>query len=219
MKNINTTLKEDNFEYENNYLVLTGNDDVKSFLEYLTNQLDDIDGLNIMEAIFAAQMENSPYYQDILGLCYFVGYGCKENHSIALSWWEKAAKQDDDCAMYFLGRCFLYGDGAEKDCMKAKSWLECAAKKGHNGAQVMLGNMYCDGLGIANNHSEAVSWYKKAAKSGNPEAMFRLYACYAIGQGVRRNMNRATDYLYKSAIQGYQDAINEIKRLKELVEG
>lgn len=219
MKRNNTTLKESAFKYENNYLVLAGADDAISYLKYLTSEVEGSGYSNIMDAIFAAQMEENPYFQNILGLCYFVGFGCKEDHSEALCWWGKAAEQDDDCAMYFLGRSHLYGDGTEKDYIQAKSWLECAAKKGHNGAQVMLGNMYFDGLGIATKYYDAVFWYKKAAKSGNPEAMFRLYACYTNGQGVRRNLKRATDYLFKSAVQGYQDAINEIKHLKELIEG
>ena len=148
MKNINTTLKQVDFLYENKHLKLAGNDDAISNLKYITSHVENAGYSNIMEAIFAAQMEDNPYFQSILGLCCFAGFGCcKEAHDEALWWREKAAEQDDDCAMCFLERCFLYGDGTEKDYMKAKVWLESSAKKGHTVAQVMLGNMFFDGVG------------------------------------------------------------------------
>ena len=53
--------------------------------------------------------------QHIVGLCYFDGFGVKENNAEAFEWFKKAAEQGIAGAQLSLGMLFCVGQGTEKN--------------------------------------------------------------------------------------------------------
>jgi uncharacterized protein len=80
-----------------------------------------------------------------LGVSYLQGQGVAKNAATAVSWFRKAADQDNAEAMCFLGLCYTEACGIAQDDVSAAEWFGKAADKGCADAQCSLGVCYAYG--------------------------------------------------------------------------
>jgi TPR repeat protein len=91
-----------------------------------------------------------------LGRCYAYGNGIAEDRPQAAYWFNKAIecwldraeKQNDADAQYFLGECYANGDGVEKDMENAVKWYRKAGMQRQCDAMKRLGFCYYFGDGV-----------------------------------------------------------------------
>lgn len=117
----------------------------------------------------------------------------KENYTDAITWYQKAAKQESANAQYCLGLCYANGWGVTLNHETAVEWYRKAAGQNHADAQYCLGLCYANGWGVEQNDKTAVEWYQKSAELGNAEAQTRLGYCYEIVRGVPQDYSVASE--------------------------
>ena len=81
---------------------------------------------------------------------------------------------------------------------------------------MMLGYCYCKGIGINIDKQKAVELYQKAANLGDEVAQYNLALMYKNGVGIEKDVDKAIYWYEHSAKQGYQNAQNQLKKLKKL---
>lgn len=80
-----------------------------------------------------------------LGLCYFYGWGVKQNYTEAFKWFREAAVRGEIDALQAIGKCYMDGKGVRQSYSKAKEYFGLACDKGDD--------LSCD-------------WYAKLNKKG-----------------------------------------------------
>ena len=140
--------------------------------------------------------------QRMLGDCYYVGEGIREDKQEAVKWFRLAAEQGDAEAQRMLGACYYVGEGIREDKREAVKWYRLAAEQGDAAAQWMLGDCYYVGEGIREDKREAVKWFRLAADQGNAEAQGWLGYCYFWGEGIREDKQEAVKWYRLAAEQG-----------------
>src|SRR2546421_93529 len=95
-----------------------------------------------------------------------------ENVENAFYWYQKAAGNGNDVAMYNLAICYENGEGTEKNLEKAFYWYQKAAENGNDVAMNNLAICYKNGEGTEKNLEKAFYWYQKADENGNDIAMY-----------------------------------------------
>jgi uncharacterized protein len=107
-------------------------------------------------------------------LLYYHGHGVRESDSLALQWFERAARQGLAEAQFHLGNMYAYGladpgPGADANRLAAQ-WIFEAARQGHSQAQYSLGIMFLTGTGVVQDEAEAKRWIGRAAAQGHADA-------------------------------------------------
>jgi uncharacterized protein len=69
---------------------------------------------------------------------YAYGRGVPKNEATALSWYRKAAAQNDPAAEYFIGMMYENGSGVAKDLKTAIEWYKKSAEHGYQDATSKL---------------------------------------------------------------------------------
>merc|ERR1719443_1586049 len=120
---------------------------------------------------------------------------------------EKAAKQEDWDAMYWLAMWYSQGDvGTPPDAERSLYWMRRAADMGHPDAQYGLGSAFLVGDGVETNSELAAEWFGRAARNGNACAQCNLGALYAQGLGgLAQDLSEALRWYRASAEQGNAD--------------
>jgi len=77
-----------------------------------------------------------------LGVAFANGRVVKRDHTEAVRWYRKAAKQGDVGGQCNPGVAFANGRGVKQDHAEAVHWFRKAAEQGQAGAHYYLGNMY-----------------------------------------------------------------------------
>ena len=144
--------------------------------------------------------------QRMLGVCYYVGEGIREDKQEAVKWYRLAADQGDAEAQWRLGYCYYVGKGIREDKREAVKWYRLAAGQGNAEAQRRLGDFYFWGEGIREDKQEAVKWYRLAAEQGDAEVQRWLGDCYFFGHGVGKNKREAVNWYFLSAEKGNAEA-------------
>ena len=86
------------------------------------------------------------------------------NCSMALEYFEKAAKSGNMAAMFEIGKLYIDGKCYEVDINKVVYWYKAAAEKGYTPAQIALASVYYnDKLGNKDN-AQAAKWAEEALK-------------------------------------------------------
>ena len=140
--------------------------------------------------------------QRMLGDCYYVGEGIREDKQEAVKWFRLAAEQGDAEAQRMLGACYYVGEGIREDKREAVKWYRLAAEQKNSAAQKELGNCYYVGEGIREDKQEAVKWFRLAADQGDAEAQRWLGDCYYVGEGIREDKQEAVKWFRLAAEQG-----------------
>lgn len=95
-------------------------------------------------------------------------YSIHGNQQKTYEWYEKAANNGNDIAMFRIAYMYYTGEeGKEKDFSKALDWFLKAAQNGHCYAMEHIGNMYENGEGVELSQQKAIEWYKKAYQHGS----------------------------------------------------
>ena len=139
--------------------------------------------------------------QRMLGDCYYVGEGIREDKQEAVKWFRLAAEQGDAETQWRLGACYYVGEGIREDKQEAVKWFRLAAEQGDAAAQRMLGACYYVGEGIREDKREAVKWFRLAADQGDAEAQRGLGDCYYVGEGIREDKREAVKWFRLAAEQ------------------
>ena len=113
-------------------------------------------------------------------MCYENGHGVEMDISKALSWFNKAANQGNDFALFNLGFLYEKGIGVEKNEKKAFSLFKQSAEKGYPQAQRKLAHCYYFGTGTAKDIDTAIYWMNKAKENGDKIAGELLESLYVI---------------------------------------
>ncbi len=122
--------------------------------------------------------------QVLLGDLYFQGIGLPANYSLAWTWYNRAASNEDPVGQYKLGKMYWDGIGVPRDDTKAVEWYEAAAAGGHVQAQIDLGYIYRDGRrDILARPSKALEYFRMAGDQGNDEALIAIEEMFASGLG------------------------------------
>jgi TPR repeat protein len=66
------------------------------------------------------------------------GDGVEKNEKMASIWYEKAANNGSELALYNLGRCYELGIGVKKDEVKAFKFYKKSDKRGYPNAQYKI---------------------------------------------------------------------------------
>lgn len=132
--------------------------------------------------------------------------GSLPNEDLALTWYSKAADQDNTFAQQQLGWLYANGSVVPRNYVLARQWYEKAAAHGNTTAMVALGNLNYNGLGISKDLSQSFQWYSQAAQRGDLVGQSDLASLYANGEGVAQDWATAFSWQQKSAMQGYPHA-------------
>ena len=139
--------------------------------------------------------------QRMLGDCYYVGEGIREDKQEAVKWFRLAAEQGDAETQWRLGACYYVGEGIREDKREAVKWYRLAAEQGDAEAQRMLGVCYYVGEGIREDKREAVKWFRLAAEQEDAAAQWMLGDCYYFGTGIREDKQEAVKWFRLAAEQ------------------
>lgn len=125
-----------------------------------------------------------------------------KNYTQALSWFKKAAENNNTDAQFLVGAMYLKAEGVVKDYKQVMYWHTKAAELGNAEAQTSVGRMYRDGLGVEQNNKQAVYWFIKAANQGEVDAQKSLGVMYLRGDGLVQDNQQALSWFSKAAEQG-----------------
>lgn len=131
-----------------------------------------------------------------LGVLYDTGFGVPQDYRQALAWYEVAAANGSQTAMFNAAVMYDAGRGTATDPQAARAWYERAAAQGYGRAEYNLGLIYQSGEGVAANRTQAVRLFRAAATHGISAARFHLAALGApvaaaqprLQEGVARPM-------------------------------
>ena len=101
-----------------------------------------------------------------IGKHYFHGSMGYKDYETAVSWFQKAALQDDAVAQFYLGFAYATGCGVKRDCRKGKAWFSKAAKQGFAPAIYDLAVCCTTGGGGLPDLKRAACLLKQAAQAG-----------------------------------------------------
>ena len=127
----------------------------------------------------------------------------KQDHAKVLKWYQKSAKDGDDCAQERLGDMYLRGIGIDQNFKKALEWYAKSAEQGNDTSKAQLGYMHEQGLGVDRDCQKALALYSEAAEAGNTLAQSRLGDLYYRGIGVDKDYEKALAYFQASAAKGH----------------
>lgn len=152
--------------------------------------------------------------QNEVGNCCYYGWGCAQDFSKAIAWFEKAAEGGYHVAQYNLGYCYTYGHGVAIDYAKAYEYYKKAADAGYASAINAMGDCYYYGRYVEKNHRKAVEYFKLAAEKGSAQAQYNLGFCYENGQGVLHSRRKAIAWYEKAVAQGHEGARKALAQLR-----
>lgn len=162
----------------------------KSMEEIAVNQIDTIR--------YKAEHGDAEY-QYFYATCFDNGWGVETDHAQAMSWYQKAAKQNHKASFNAIGNLYRIGQGVKQDDKSAFSWFQKGAEAKDAQAMLNLGNCYYYGKGTAKSLDNAIVWWSESAKSGNAYALAQMGDCYFYGMGVEKDLAKAVDCLAKAA--------------------
>lgn len=120
----------------------------------------------------------------------------------AMSWFRKAAEQNNPDAQHFLANCYNSRRHGDEDAKAAAFWYRKAAEQGEAESQYRLGRCYANGAGVEKDLNEAAHWYREAAQQGQAQGQVDLGRMYCDGVGVVRNYVEAYKWYSLAAAQG-----------------
>ncbi|WP_293898765.1 tetratricopeptide repeat protein [Sphingobacterium sp. UBA5670] len=149
-----------------------------------------------------------------LGMCYEFGIGVEVQPAKAFGYYQQAAAQGNQQAIYRLGRCYYFGIGTEIDKTVAYEHFIEIAQQGNPYACYFVGVQLLDGEGIPMDLQDGVEWMMKAADADHAEAQFKLANCYLMGDGVEENEDLALEWFERAADNGHEEAIRLTKKTR-----
>jgi TPR repeat protein len=163
-----------------------------------------------------------PHAQNLVGTCFFNGFGTDRNYQKAYSWYRKAAltkrlvdtnKYNHAIALCNLAMMYELGHGVKKNYRNAVKYYIKSAELGDTIAQNNLAGHYMRGNGIRQDSELAFHWCRIAARKGNSKAQYNLGILYLEGTGCKKNKRHAKTWLKKAKEQGHKLAGRKLMKL------
>lgn len=166
---------------------------------------------------FASRVVQKPAVSQVQTVNYFaegLKYKNAKNYENAKINFEKAAKQGNVRAQYYLGYFYTNNLLQEKNQTLGVDWLTKSAEKGYAPAQSLLANYYIDGFCVNKNYSKAAYYAELAANQGNGSGLFNWAFLHQMGMDVESwnwdklnpIFNKAYEQLKTEAQQGDPEA-------------
>jgi hypothetical protein len=143
-----------------------------------------------------------------LGLMYYKGKEIERNIEKSIHWLEKACKNENTTAMYYLG---CINQFIKKNYVEAAKLYEKAANRGQVDAQRALGDLYLSGKGVQGEPKKSLYWFTLAAESNNAEAQFYVGEFNCFGHGIEVNIEKAIYWYKLAAANNYEEAKKRLK--------
>lgn len=150
--------------------------------------------------------ETAEYYLGVIKLSENKKEEAQEHFKIALTKFQKLAKQNDKTAMFMLGICFYDGNGVAQNFEKAFEYLS-KADEDNGPAQLYLGRCYMYGNGVKANGALAFESFLRAANKNLIVAKNALALCYQHGFGTEKDISKAMFWYTSATHQGNADAL------------
>lgn len=110
----------------------------------------------------------------------------------AKTYFEMAAKKNDEIANYNLGNMTFLTNNTNQN-LKAIEFYKKAASKNYAPAYLTLGDMYATGKGIGHDAAKAEEYYLKAADLNDDVAIDRLALLYLLQDGVEVDSDKTSN--------------------------
>jgi len=170
-------------------------------------RLNYIDG-NHAEALAVlrpAAEAGDPVAQNILGNAYELGNGVAADLETAVTWYDRAAEQDFDRALYNLGLIYQ-----ETDPDRARAYYERAVALDYPFAMNNLGLMYMNGAFGDPDFDAAVPLFQAASDMDHVDAMNTLADLYFYGDGVEEDLSETLALYRRVADLGDASGFNNL---------
>ena len=129
--------------------------------------------------------------QNMIGSFYLNGWnGSVKDGSLAVLWFEKAARQGHVGAMKTLGAMYKYGIQIKADLKKAIQWYRQASGTGDSEAMTHLEDIFFEGAPDPVTDQELAVLCRKTADAGRAGAE-KLGVLYEQGRGVEKDLEEA----------------------------
>src|SRR4051794_10156208 len=92
-----------------------------------------------------------------VGHCFFNG---GKNYEKAVAFYQLAANNGSNVALFYLAYCYNYGKGIRKDNSKAFELYKISAENEYIPSQYTLARFYGFGEGVQESKENALKWYK-----------------------------------------------------------
>lgn len=152
----------------------------------------------------SAESKNFMYY---MGRMTQLGLGTPKDTSKAVTYYYKAAQQNDSRAAVEIGSIYFSGQDFPPNYPLAKQWFQYAANQGNPVAAYNLGIMYENGVGEPIDLTKAFENFRFAADKGYEEAQRKVGMMMYEGYGTPQDYTTAVKYLIKAANQGNTDSM------------
>lgn len=117
----------------------------------------------------------APADQNCMGLSYAFGLNHKKDFAKAVTWFRKAAEQQNYApAQAWLGFFYEHGHGVKADPVEAVKWFRKSADQNNPDGLFHMGRAYEQGIGVTKDLGQARTYYTKAAAAGARDASLAL---------------------------------------------
>lgn len=161
------------------------------------------------DTLAKAYLTGSPETQFEIGQRFAVGIQIEPDLSMAIAWYELAAKRGYVEAQRILAITH-YTNGSQS---QAVEWFIRAAEGGDAVAQAFAGGFYLYGREVAKDYQTAGKWSRLAADKGEAKAQRHMGKIYAEGLGVDKDLAEAKRWYSLAAALGDEAAQDELKCL------
>ncbi len=120
---------------------------------------------------------------------YEKGEGIKPNNAQALEWYQQAAANGSNEAVWQLFQIYNTGRLAPADSQIALTYLQTAAQDNYPAAQYEMGNQYLQGKLVPQHKGQAYYWYMKAAADGSAPARAKVNALSTEDPALYESLN------------------------------
>jgi TPR repeat protein len=148
-----------------------------------------------------------------LGVIYLTGDGVAKDDEQAMTWFRKAADQDNPVAERYMAEMYFKGRGVPADNMEAAKWLRMSAEQDDAQSQYNLAVLYTQGMGVPRNFKLAADWMQKSADQNLAAGELGLGVLYENGQGVPQDAIEAAKWYQKAVDQDNAEAMNNLALL------
>ena len=154
------------------------------------------------KAIFIAAQAGIVDGQALLGQILLDGTGIQRDLSLALTWFQIAARNGHAMASNMAGRCHEHGWGCVANAVKAAHCYQIAAEAGLDWGLYNFANLLATGRGIGVDQARALACYRLAAEMGHAKSMNLLGRYLEQGLVCAQDLPAAHKWYRRSAEAG-----------------
>lgn len=129
----------------------------------------------------AAQAGYGPAH-NMLGRCYYFGWGCGQNYQQAIVHYTLAAELNDNWGRYNLAIMTMRGIGMPQDLPSAFALFQAGAQAGHAKSMNIVARFYEEGWVVSKDRNKALILYQQSAQKGDYRGQHN-YAVWLVEQG------------------------------------